>query len=213
VQTKIWEPVELGEGEGWRVPRAVFAGNAFAMRGPIGGRRPSVQIGGQVTQILWQGPCGAGLLAPMLPGNEYPLTVDLDGEQAASGTINLISVSYRMPTPPTIMRGQQSKFGVDILGLAGLSAFTQGRPVMIVTLTNTTPAIIGNLRTSTPGGTSSGETLTYRVGGQSVGAGGVARLDGIATGRSQGMFNLDVNLQLDPALGQPRFALVAVTRP
>jgi hypothetical protein len=209
VEVKIWEPVELAEGEGWRAPRAVFAGSAFAVQGPLEGGRPDFEISGQKTTMLWQGPCGAGFLAPLLPGGEYPATLLINNEAAGRGKINLISVSYRPPVPPSVLKGQTSRFGADIVGLAGLDAYTQGRPVLVTTFVNTTPTVIGNLRSSTRGAFSSGETLIFRIGRQNI-SGGIARLDGTGTGRAPGMFSLEVLHKLDPALGQPRFPLAPV---
>ena len=116
--------------------------------------------------------------------------------------------------PPTVTKGQQSRFGMDISGLENLTQFTQGRPVMTSVLTNQTPAIIGNLKTTTPGATSSGETITFVVGGPSLNGGasvsGIARLDGIGTARIAGSFVIGVENKLDPALEQPRTPLVPV---
>ena len=215
IPAKIWEAKELVPGEGWRAPRAVFAGSVFYVQGPMGiGGRPEFSFAEQRAELLWQGPCGAGFLAPHGIGREYDVTLSLNGEQVARGKMNLISVAYRTPQPPVVMKGQQSRFGVDISGLENLVQFTQGRPVMTTIVTNRTPAVIGNLRSSTPGARASGETITYVIGGPSLkgglGAGGTVQLDGIGTSRMAGTFVLGVDHKLDPALEQPRTPLVLV---
>jgi hypothetical protein len=213
----IWEAKELVPGEGWRAPRAVFAGSVFYVQGPMGiGVWPEFSFAQQTAELLWQGPCGAGFLAPRGIGREYDVTLSLNGEQVARGKMNLISVAYRTPQPPVVMKGQQSRFGVDISGLENLVQFTQGRPVMTTIVTNKTPAVIGNLRSSTPGAHASGETITYVIGGPSLsgglGAGGTVQLDGIGTSRMAGTFVLGVDHKLDLALEQPRTPLVVVKK-
>ncbi len=215
LQAKIWEPKELAPGQGWRAPRATFVGSVFYVQGPMGiGARPEFSFGNQPAELLWQGPCGAGFLAPRGMGREYDVTLSLNGEQVARGKMNLISVTYRTPQPPTVMKGQQSRFGVDISGLENLAQFTQGRPVMTTIVTNQTPAVIGNLKSSTPGATASGETISYVIGGPSLrgtsGAGGTVKLDGIGTARIAGTFVLGVDHKLDPALEQPRTPLAPI---
>jgi hypothetical protein len=196
-------------GEGWRAPRALFVASAFAVMGPMLGGRAQFSFGGQEAQLLWQGACGAGFLAPMTAGREYDTTLSLSGTPVARGKMNLISVSYRLPVPPTILRGQPANFGIDLQGLENLSTHTQGRPVLISTLVNVTPMILGNLRSSTPGAKASGETIVFTVAG-SVPPGGVVRLDGTGTGRQKGMYQLNVDHALDAALRLPRTTMTAV---
>ncbi len=210
---KIWEAKELVAGDGWRAPRAVFAGSVFYVQGPMGiGGRPEFFFAQQRAELLWQGPCGAGFLAPREIGREYDVTLSLNAEQVARGKMNLVSIAYRTPQPPVVLKGQQSRFGVDISGLENLMQFTQGRPVMTTIVTNKTPTVIGNLRSSTPGARASGETITYLIGGPSLrgglGAAGTVQLDGIGTSRMAGTFVLGVDNKLDPALEQPRTPLV-----
>lgn len=207
---KVWEPVELGTsiGEGWHAPRAVLAGTAFAVRGPVGAARVELAFGPHAAQLLWQGPCGAGFLAPVAPGREYDVTLRLDGVPAARGLINLIAVATRAPVPPAVVRGMTSQFGVEIAGLENLAAHTGGRPVMVVTITNRTPAILGNLRASTRGAVVRRESIIYAI--SSVAPGGIARLEASGTGRGRGVFQLDVDYRLDSALSQPRTPLSAV---
>ena len=202
---KVWDPVEMeaSAGGGWRAPRATFAGSAFAVQGPMTPGIASFSFGGQPAQLLWQGACGAGFLSPAAIGREYDVELALSGKIVARGKMNLISFSYRIPNPPAIVRGQPATFGIDILGLENLQAHTAGRPVMVTTLINTTPAIIGNLRSSTPGAKSSGETIVYTINGP-IPPGGVTRLEGIGTGRMKGAYSLDVNHLLDPELRLPR---------
>ncbi len=214
---KIWEPKDLAPGVGWRAPRAAFVGSVFYVQGPMGiGGRPEFSFGEQRAELLWQGPCGAGYLAPRGMGREFDVTLSLNGEQVARGKMNLISVAYRTPQPPTVLKGQQSRFGVDISGLENLIQFTEGRPVLTTIVTNRTPAVIGNLKSSTPGATASGETITYVIGGPSLkggfGAGGTVQLDGIGTARIAGTFVLGVDHKLDPALEQPRTQLTPVKK-
>ena len=211
---KIWEPVEIEEkaGEGWRAPRAQFVGSAFAVQGPMLQGVASFTFAAMPAQLLWQGSCGAGFLAPVTIGREYDVTLSLGGAAVARGKMNLISVSYRIPQPPVVLRGQPTTFGIDLLGLENLQAHTAGRPVLITTVMNTTPTIIGNLRSAAPGARSAGETLIFTVGG-AVPPGGVVRLDGIGTGRMQGAFALDVNHVLDAELRLPRNPLTPAKNP
>jgi hypothetical protein len=212
---KIWEAKEFVPGEGWRAPRAVFAGSVFNVHGPMDiGGRPEFSFAAQHAELLWQGPCGAGFLAPRGTGREYDVTLSLNGEQVARGKMNLISVAYRTPQPPVVLKGQQSRFGVDISGLENLIQFMQGRPVMTTIVTNRTPAVIGNLRSSTPGARTSGETITYAIGRPSLtggrGAAGTVQLDGVGTSRMAGTFVLGVEHKLNPELEQPRTPLALV---
>ncbi len=211
IATKIWPPLEAESGEGWRTARAVLVGSAFYVLGPMGATgQPDFQFAQKPAPLLWQSSCGAGFLAPHLLGKEYEVTLELNGQLTARGAMNLIDISYRLPTPPTVRRGQETRFSVDIRGLAGLEPFTQGRPVIIIALNNQTPQIIGDLGSSTPGARSTGESITYFVGAQNIDATGAARLDGSARGRQAGTFILGVNVKLDGALGQPRTPLVVV---
>lgn len=208
VPARIYPPLELATGEGWRAPRAVFTGNAFYVLGPMGfAGTAQFRFGETPATLLWQGPCGAGFLSPHVIGAEYDVTLSLGGAAVARGKMNLIDVSYRVPVPPSVLRGQETNFGIDLRGLAGLDRFTDGRPVITVVLTNTTPMIIGNLRSSTRGAKAIGEEITYLVSGGNVDAGGAVRLDGSARGRQGGMFNLNVKLDLDAALEKPRTPL------
>ena len=211
-QTKLWDPLPVEPGEGWRAPRAVFAGNAFYVLGPMGFTTASFTFGSTPATLLWQGPCGAGFLAPPTPVGESDVTLSLSGAAVARGKMNLIGVSYRMPVPPSVLRGQETSFGMDLRGLEGLERMTAGRPILVVELTNQTPAIIGNLRTSTSGARASGETITWIVQG-SAAASGTARLDATARGRIAGAYNIGVNVKLDEALEKPRTPLAPAARP
>jgi len=214
VATKLWPPLKTAAGEGWRSPRAVFAGSAFYVLGPMGtAGRPEFSFNGQNAALLWQSPCGAGFLAPPIPGREYDVTLSLAGTPAATGKMNLIDVGYRMPVPPALLRGQQTSFGVNLRGLANLDRFTQGRPVMIVLLTNQTPMILGALNTRTPGGTATGQTITFRVDRRNIDATGGARLDGGGRGPQAGTFVLGVDFKLDPLLEEPRTPLTPAKPP
>ena len=121
--------------------------------------------------------------------------------------MNLVEVSYHLPTPPSVLRGQETKFGIELRGLEGLESLTQGRPVVITTLTNRTPTIIGNLRSGTPGASSSAETILYRVTGQNIDASGTARLEGSGRGRQTGAYDLGVVHNLDENLQLPKTPL------
>jgi hypothetical protein len=211
IGTKIWPPLDVESGEGWRTARAVLVGSAFYVLGPMGATgQPDFRFGQESAPLLWQSSCGAGFLAPHLAGKEYEVALGLNGQLTARGAMNLIDISYRLPTPPTVLRGQETRFSVDVRGLEGLDRFTQGRPTLIIALNNQTPQIIGDLRSSTPGARSTGESITYFVGGQNVDATGAARLDGSARGRQAGTFVLGVNVKLDGALERPRTPLVVV---
>jgi hypothetical protein len=211
VTTKIYEPLQLAAGEGWRAPRAVFVGAAFYVLGPMGFKGPAeFRFAQSPATLLWQGPCGAGFLAPAIPAGEYDVSLLLSGNPAARGRMNLIDVSYRMAVPPAVLRNQETKFGVDLRGLGGLEQHTGGRPVLTVVLTNQTTMIIGNLRSSTRGARVAGETVTFVVGGGNIDAAGTARLDASARGRQAGNFNLGVKIELDDALEKPRTPLAPV---
>ncbi len=211
IPTKIWSPLKIAEGEGWRAPRAVFAGDAFYVLGPAGlARQIEFTFGGQPVTILWAGPCGASFLAPLIPGGAYEVTLFISGQPVARGRINLVQVSYHLPTPPSVLRGQESRFGIELRGLAGLEQFVQGRPVDVTILTNNTPAILGNLRSQTAGASAKGETITYRVGGSNIDASGTARLEASGRGRQAGVFELGVVNTLDEALGLPSAPLAPV---
>ena len=203
--TKIWQPLKWEEGEGWRVARAVPVGSAFYVLGPMGkAGRPTFSFGQQSAELLWQGPCGAGFLAPHLPGSEYDVTLAIDGQRVAHGKMNLIEMSYELPNPPAVLRGQSISFGINLRGLGGLDRFTQGRPAIITVVTNQTPQTIGNLGSKTPGAKVSGETITYAIGGGNINFAGTIRLDGSARGRQAGTFSLGVETKLDEALERPR---------
>ncbi len=205
IETKFWEPREFVAGEGWRAPRAVFAGSAFYVLGPMGAAGlPSFNLGGVTVPLLWSGPCGAGFLAPATPTGEQSTSLMLRGRAVAQGKMNLVAASYRLPNPPAAMRGQTSNFGIDLRGLERLGMEAEGRPVMTAIIVNRTPAIIGGLRTSTAGATATGETITFLVGGPLVDATGVARLDGSGRGLQAGQFVLGVDLKLDRKLEEPR---------
>ena len=211
VETKIWPPLKSVAGEGWRAPRAVFAGSAFYVLGPMGSAgRPEFSFGGTAAGLLWQSPCGAGFLAPQIPGREYDATLSVGGAAVANGKMNLIDVSYRLPVPPALIRDQQTSFGVDLRGLAKLDRHTQGRPILVVTLTNQSPMILGNLSTRTPGGSATGQTITFLVDRRNVDATGAAKLDGSGRGQQAGTFILGVDSKLDPALEEPRTPLAPI---
>jgi len=203
--TKIWRALKWEEGEGWRVARAVPVGSAFYVLGPMGKTgRPTFSFGQQPAELLWQSPCGAGFLAPRLPGSEYEVTLAIDGQPVARGKMNLIEMSYELPNPPAVLRGQSISFGINVRGLGGLDRFTQGRPAIITVVTNQTPQIIGNLGSNTPGAKASGETITYAIGGGNISSAGTIRLDGSARGRQAGTFVLGIETRLDEALERPR---------
>ena len=214
VPTKIWAPLEVSVGEGWRAPRAVFVGSAFYVLGPMGlVGTPEFRFADSHATLLWQGPCGAGFLAPRLPGGEYNVSLSLSGTPVARGGMNLVDASFRIATPPAVTRGQQTSFGVDLQGLAGLDRFTDGRPVITVVLTNRTPGIIADLRSSTRGAIPGGNTITFPVSGRNITPAGTVRLDGSARGLQAGAFNIGVDFRLDAALEKPRTALMPVTQP
>jgi len=205
IDTKFWEAKDFVPGEGWRAPRAVFAGSAFYVLGPMGTSGvPKFTIGPTAAPLLWAGPCGAGFLAPLAPTGEQATTLTLAGRPAAQGKMNLVAASYRLPNPPAATRGQTSNFGIDLRGLERLSAETQGRPVLVATIVNRTPAIIGSLKSSSPGGKTTGETITFLVGGPLVDSAGIANLNGSGRGLQAGQFILGVDLKLDRALEEPR---------
>ncbi|HTD21316.1 MAG TPA: FecR domain-containing protein [Terriglobales bacterium] len=211
IPAKIWSPMKMAEGQGWRAPRATFVGNSFYVLGPIGSaRQVAFTFGGQPATVLWIGPCGAGLLAPMIPGGTYPVSLSIGGQVVANGKMNLVQVSYDLPIPPALLRGQTTKFGIELRGLAGLDQFVQGRPIEVTTVINNTPTILGGLRSQTPGASAKGETITYRVGAGNVDASGLARLDATGRGRQRGEFVLGVENKLDEALELPSNPLTRV---
>ena len=208
IPTKIWPPIKTAEGEGWRSSRAVFAGSAFYVLGPLGvATQPEFTLADHPATLLWSGPCGAAFLAPAIPGGEYSVTLSVGGQPVAHGVMNLVEVSYHLPTPPSVSRGQETKFGIEMRGLAGLDRLTQGRPVVTTILTNQSPTIIGNLQSKTPGASASGETITYRVDNRNVDASGTAKLEGSGRGRQAGTFRLGVVNSLDEGLQLPKTPL------
>jgi len=210
IPTKVWPPIKAveGGGEGWRSPRAMFVGSAFYVLGPMGfADQPSFSFGGRSATLLWAGPCGAAFLAAGIPGGTYNVALSVGGQRVAHGEMNLVEVSYSLPRPPSVSKGQETRFGIELRGLAGLDRWTQGRPVVTTVLTNRTPAILGNLQSKTPGASASGETLTYRVTGQNIDTSGTARLEGTGRGRQAGAFDLRVEHNLDEALQLPKTPL------
>jgi hypothetical protein len=204
IATKVWPPLTLAEGQGWRAPRAAFAGNSFYVLGPTGvAHQVAFTFNSQPTTLLWVGPCGMGLLAPMNPGGRYQITVLVNGQPVAHGEMNLVQVSYDVPRPPALIHGQTTQIGIELRGLAGLDQFTQGRPTEVTTLINDTPAVLGELRSRTPGANATGETVTYLVGAHNLDASGMARLEATGRGRQRGDFNLSVKNKLDEALELP----------
>jgi len=211
IPTKIWPAMKIAEGQGWRAPRATFVGNSFSVLGPIGmTRQVAFTFDNQPATVLWMGPCGMGLLAPTIPGGTYQVSLSIGGQIVANGKMNLVQVSYDLPTPPVLLRGQTTKIGIELRGLAGLDQFVQGRPVEVTTLINNTPEILGGLRSQTPGASTHGETITYRVGAHNVDVSGMARLDANGRGRQRGEFVLGVENKLDEALEQPTNPLTPV---
>ncbi len=211
IPTKVWPPLKTLEGQGWRAPYAAFVGSAFYILGPVGtARQVSFTFTGAPATLLWVGPCGMGLLAPMVPGGIYQVVLSVNGKPLVHGSMNLVQVSYDLPRPPALMRGQTTRFGIELRGLAGLDRFVQGRPVEVTTVINTTPAILGEMRSATPGAGSRGDALIYRVGPGNVDSSGTVRLDATGRGRQTGAFNLSVENRLDEALEQPRNPLTPV---
>ena len=211
VPAKVWPALKIAEGQGWRAPRAAFAGNSFYVLGPIGlAHQVAFTFNNEPVTVLWVGPCGAGLLAPMSPGGKYQVTLYVAGQARANGEMNLVQVSYDVPRPPALLRGQTTSIGIELRGLAGLDQFTEGRPVEVTMLTNDTPAILGELRSRTPGASVTGEVITYRVGAHNVDASGMARLEATGRGRERGSFNLSVKNKLDESLELPNNPLTPV---
>jgi hypothetical protein len=208
IPTKIWPAIKTAEGNGWRSPRAIFAGFTFYVLGPMGAAaQPEFTFGGHPATLLWSGACGAAFMPPAIPGGAYDVELSVGGQPKARGVMNLIDVSYQVPNPPVVRHGQETKFGVEWHGLQGLGAATQGRPVIVMTLTNNTPATIGDLRTRTPGASSNGETIVYRIAAQNIDASGKAKLEGSGRGRQQGPGGLGVINILDEALQLPKTPL------
>ena len=204
VPTKIWSPVKIAEGQGWRAPRAALVGNEFYVLGPIGStRQVAFTFAGRPATVSWVGPCGTGLLAPEIPGGAYPVSLSIGGQAVAQGQMNLVQIVYDVPMPPVLVRGQAVKIEIELRGLAGLDQFVEGRPIEVTTVTNTTPEILGGLRSQTPGASGRGETITFRVGAVNVDPSGTARLDVTGRGRQKGEFDLSVKNKLDKALELP----------
>lgn len=211
IGAKVWPPLKFAEGQGWRAPRAVFAGNGFYVLGPIRlAHQAAFTFNNQPATVLWVGPCGMGLLAPINPGGAYHVTAYVSGKPVANGEMNLVQVSYDVPRPPALTRGQTTQIGIELRGLAGLDQFTEGRPVEVTTLTNDTPAVLGELRSRTPGANTAGEAITYHVGAHNLDASGMARLEATGRGRQSGNFNLSVKNKLDEALELPTHPLTSV---
>jgi FecR protein len=211
VATKIWPPMKTAEGQGWRASRAAFVGSDFYVLGPIGvTRQVAFTFADQPATVLWVGSCGTGLLAPAMPGGTYQVALYIGGRAVARGEMNLVQISYDLPKPPTLLRGQSTQIEIELRGLAGLDQFVQGRPIEVTTVTNNTPAILGEFRSQTPGASTSGAAITYGVGARNIDASGTARLAATGRGLQKGEFDLSVESKLDQALEQPSHPLTPV---
>jgi hypothetical protein len=214
IAVKIWPPIKVTEGQSWRAPRAEFVGSAFYVLGPVGlARQLAFTFADQPATVLWVGPCGAGFLAPTLPGGTYGVTLSVSGRPVARGQMNLVQVLYDQPRPPVLLRGQPTRFGIEFRGLGSLDQFVQGRPIEVTVVTNQTPAILGDVRSQTRGARVAGETITYRVSASNMDASGTARLEATGKGRQRGGFNLGVENKLDEALELPNTPLTLVQQP
>jgi hypothetical protein len=214
VPVKIWPPLQeiALAGEGWRAPRANVRGNVFYVLGPLGSAvTMEFQVSGQPATLLWVGPCGAGFLAPGIPPGEHPTVLMVNGQPVAQGKMNVVDIAYQLPNPPNILRGQTATVTTSIAGLQRLAEHTAGRPVFIITFTNRTPDVIGDLKTKTPGGRTGGNTVTFPVDGRNIRADGSAQLEFTVRGRRGGNFVLDVvDVRLDTALEKPITPLTPV---
>lgn len=211
VPVKIWPPLQeiALAGEGWRAPRANVRGNVFYVLGPLGSAlRVEFQVGGQTAMLLWAGPCGAGFLAPGVPPGEHEAVLVVSGQPIAQGKMNVVDIAYKLPNPPNILRGQTATVTTSIAGLERLAEHTAGRPVFIITFTNRTPDIIGDLKTKTPGGSADGNAVTFQVDRRNIRSDGSAQLEFTVRGRRRGDFALGVDARLDPALEKPITPLV-----
>jgi FecR protein len=217
IPTTIFAPESyaggLAPGPGWHAPRAVFISSIFYVSGPMGsGRQPEFTLSGSPASLAWSGTCGAGFLAPKLRGGAYKTALYVDGRLAANGELNLVNIIYSGPTPPAVLRGQTSRFAVQYSGLAGLGALSQGRPVIVSTMVNTTPVVMGELQTQTAGAKASGETITFMVRAQNIDPSGSARLEGSGRSRNKGVFVLRGENRLDEALAAPRTPMTPAAR-
>ncbi len=213
VPVKIWPPLEevAIAGEGWRAPRANIRGNVFYVLGPLGAALSvELRVGGLPAILLWAGPCGAGFLAPAALAGEHDAVLLISGRPVARGKINIVDIAYQLPNPPSIHRGQTATIATALAGLEPLPQHTAGRPVLVITFTNHTPAIISDLQTKTPGGRANRNTVTFRVDRTNIGADGSARLEFSVRGRRRGDFVLGVDAQLDAALEKPVTPLTPV---
>lgn len=208
IPVKVWPPIKITGGEAWRAPRAEFVGSAFYILGPVGfARQLAFTFADHPAPVLWVGPCGAGFLAPVIPGGTYKVSLSVNGQTVARGQMNLVQVTYDEPQPPVLVRGQPTKFSIEILGLAGLDRFVQGRPIEVTIVSNQTPAILGDVRSQTPGARVTDETITYQVGASNIDASGTVKLDATGRGRQKGGFDLGVENKLDEALELPSVLL------
>jgi hypothetical protein len=134
----------------------------------------------------------------------------VNGQPVAQGKMNVVDIAYQLPNPPNILRGQTATVTTSIAGLERLAEHTAGRPVFIITFTNRTPDVIGDLKTKTPGGRTGGNTVTFPVDGRNIRADGSAQLEFTVRGRRGGDFVLGVDVRLDTALEKPITPLTPV---
>lgn len=211
VAASIQPAIKMVEGKGWRTARAAFAGSSISVLGPGAVAQPmALTIGDHPATVIWSGACGAGFATPSLPGGIYKVAVSVGGQVVARGEINLVAVSYDVPKPPVLLRGQTTKVGVILHGLSGLDQFVQGHPIEVTTLTNDTPAILGSFRSKTRGAHGKGNAIVYRVEAGNVDASGTVRLEATGSGRQKGEFHLSVESKLDESLTRPDHPLTPV---
>jgi hypothetical protein len=209
IKAKIWQPLKVAEGQGWRAPRAALGSDAFYVLGPS--QIPGAVVltfNQQPATLLWSGTCGAGFLPPPLSGGTYTIVLKAGEKPLARGQINLVTTSYDAPQPPILRKGQGTQVTIQIGGLRQLDQSVQGRPILVTTVTNNTPTVLGDLRSKTPGATSSGNSVIFKVSAANLDPSGTARLQISGRGRQAGEFVLNVRNQLDEALELPSNPLV-----
>ncbi len=204
IQAKIWQPLKTAEGQGWRAPRAAVGNDAFYVLGPS--QVPGAVVltfNEQPATRLWSGTCGAGFQPPPLPGGVYKLVLKSGDKPLARGQMNVVKPIYDVPQPPVLHRGQHVTITIEYQGLPAPGQSAPGQPILTTTVTNNTPTVLGDLRSQTPGATSTGNTIIFKLSAANLNSAGGARLTISGRGLQSGEFVLNVRSKLDEGLELP----------
>lgn len=223
---EIFPPKSVAAGDTWRAPRAFLPGSIAYFLSPSNfSGQPQISFGNQPATTGWWGPCGAGVIVPVTfpqPARPAPVNVSVNGKPAARGQANIVNTgaaanlrptdskppqqpgqSTGATATPAILRGQQANFTITISGLAGLTGPSPNAPIATVTVTNATPAILGDLKSSSPNARISGNTVTFSITPQQVNPSGVCTLRLSGRGLQPGVYLLNFTTTLAPSLDSP----------